>query len=117
MTVDAVRFNPNTRFTKKGNHYQKTNLGKTIGTIAGAGFAGVRLASQKEFLNKTFYSIASQVKNGAQIEPLVKTMKIGGYAGAAAIFAALGLGLGAVIDGVANKIKAYKADKAAKTNA
>ena len=112
MTVDSVNFNQNTRFTKKGNPYQQTNIAKKAGLGAGLATVATTYIVNHKYINNEFYSeISKKVKNGAQIENLVKLAKIKGVGKMALAFAGVGIAVGAIVDGIVNKVKANKADK------
>lgn len=113
MSVNAVsQFNTKTRFTRKGNPYQKTNTAKIVGAALSAGYTGINIARNSKVLNKAIYSMVSQIKNGAYIESAAKTLKASAIISAVTSSAIFGLGLGAIVDGITNKIRAHKADQA-----
>ena len=113
MPVNAIsNQNLKTRFTRKGNSYQKTNLAKVICTGIGAGSASAALIKNNKQISDAIYNAASStLKNGKQIEGVAKMAKIGTAAGAIGACALAGLAAGAVVDAVVNKVRAHKADK------
>ena len=120
------KFTPNTRFTQKGNHYEKTNIGKIIGVIGGAVYGAYKSLGIKELMNEiNFKTIMENIiysfEEGidpAKAEKMIKyavkaTPK---YVTAALILGStlIGLGVGSIVNFVINKIKAHKADKEGK---
>jgi hypothetical protein len=132
-------FNQNTRFTRRGNQYQKTNVGKLAGVGVGA-VAGIAQAVQtfkaaKEIDVKSLKgSILPSIQNlSAQFpnipkenideaskvlsntfDSLPKYVKTAAVV-VAGLLALTGLAVGSIGDGIANKIKAFNADKNAKS--
>lgn len=84
-------------YTKNQNQYKKSNIGKTIGTITGAGTSITAIHSMKDWFNE----MPTNVKL-----PLMAC----GIAGSMGVFRLLGEGVDAII----NKIRGNKADKEAK---
>ena len=121
MPIDATRYavkcNPQTRFTRKGKPYLKTNLPKVIGAAGGAVCSSVMLIKDRKNLTEIFDGIINNLKENVQpdmLEKCAKRMqiaKIGGIAGAIATFTLAGLLLGAVAGGIVNAIRAHNANK------
>ena len=123
------KFTPNTRFTKKGNHYEKTNIGKVIGTLGGAIYGAIQSSTIiKEFkkinvaeilrntMNFTAETLSFKI-SPEEIEKAVSviTKQLPRVTAAAVLLGAtlIGLGIGSIVNFVINKIKAHNADKAA----
>lgn len=137
QSTSSTNFNPKTRFTKKGNHYQKTNALKVAGFVSAAGFAGIssikptkeaikNIAENKDaILNTCLETLkgcfktedAEQISKIASktVDSLPKAMKAGVALGAVACGLG-GLLVGALGDKIINTVKAVKADKANKAN-
>lgn len=111
-TVSSVNgFNTNTRFTKKGNAYQKTNLGKNIGTAVGVALGAGYAIRNRE----VFGQLANSIKEaGSALPKHAKVCIAADIALGIGLYALRGLVIGAIGDAIANKVKANKADKAAK---
>ena len=123
MTINAISFNG---VTKAGNDYDKTNANKVAGTLVGGGAgAGMIYSSNQVMKNPEMFN---EVRNNAQkmlekmnvkpfkdvkmsAEDAIKYLKTGSKAMAGAAIAA-GLAVGAIVDGVVNKHRANKADRA-----
>ena len=121
------KFTPNTRFTKKGNRYEKTNIGKIIGTLGGVVYGAIQsnriIKDLKkinfcETLRNTMNSIVDNMPlemNPKEIEKIIsisvkQTPRV--IAAVALLGATLiGFGIGSIVNFIINKIKAYKADK------
>jgi hypothetical protein len=115
MSVNALQaYGPNTRFTKKGNSYEKTNISKLVGTGAGATMGAVSFAKSKDVINSIYETAADSLKEilePEQVSRIIKESKVASAAIIVAGTALTGLALGAVVDFAINKVKAFKADK------
>ena len=126
MTINAISFNGVPAVTKAGNEYDKTKANKVAGTLVGGAaaagmayntkqilknpelFNDVRESAQK-MIEKMNVKEFKNIKLGA--EDVVKSLKVGTAAMAGAAVVA-GLTIGAIVDGIVNKHRANKADKA-----
>ena len=109
MEINQIQnYNPKTRFTKKGNVYEKTNTGKIVGSAVFASIGAINTVKNLNVIKDATKNYFPEVK----IEPYIAI--------ASAIFIGLstlpGLGLGAIADGIINKVRANKADKANNVN-
>ncbi len=126
-TIQQV--NPNFQskgVTKNNNIYDKTNIGKYIGAGAGAVLGGykvykinnvLKLPDETNFLMNLANNFIKQIKEFdadvklPKTEKVVKLGKYTGYAIVLAVTAAIGLGIGAIGDSIANSIIAKRTDK------
>ena len=126
MTINAISFNGTPAVTKAGNEYDKTRANKVAGTLVGGAAAAGMAYNTKQILKnpELFNSVRESaqkmvekmnvkefknIKLGA--EDVVKSLKVGTAAMAGAAVVA-GLAIGAIVDGIVNKHRANKADKA-----
>lgn len=127
-TIQQV--NPNFQskgVTKNNNIYEKTNIGKYIGVGAGAVLGGynvykinnaLKLPDESKFMMSFVNAVISKIKEydaSAELPKSEKIIKLGkktAYGIILAITAAIGLGIGAIGDAIANGIKAKRLDKA-----
>ncbi len=127
-TIQQV--NPNFQskgVTKNNNIYEKTNIGKYIGVGAGAVLGGynvykinnaLKLPDESKFMMSFVNAVISKIKEydaSAELPKSEKIIKLGkktAYGIILAITAAIGLGIGAIGDSIANGIKAKRLDKA-----
>lgn len=127
-TIQQV--NPNFQskgVTKNNNIYEKTNIGKYIGVGAGAVLGGynvykinnaLKLPDESKFMMSFVNAVISKIKEydaSAELPKSEKMIKLGkktAYGIILAITAAIGLGIGAIGDAIANGIKAKRLDKA-----
>lgn len=113
-----------TAYTDKGNQYTKSNVAKTTGLVALGAMATKNVVSAlktvdfDEMAKTTFEQIPEEVKIARKIDfvKFAKQIKLQTKASAftgVAIVAAVGLGVGAIVDGIINKISKVRANKAA----
>ena len=113
--------------TKNGNKYEKSNSGKTIGFLAGAGYGGYELRkswkipesffAKKEFIKRYNMYPPEQLKSlnitrNEFVKNSIKTSK-GLLIGAAALITVFSVIFGSIVDKIANSNRAAKADKIA----
>jgi len=126
MTINAISFNGAPAITKSGNEYDKTNANKVAGTLVGGTAAAGMAYESKQILKNP--ELFNTVRENAQktiekmnikefknvkmsAEDVIKGLKTGtGIVAGAAV--AAGLAVGAIVDGIVNKHRANKADKA-----
>lgn len=129
MSIQAVSFGKQA-ITKKGNQYEKTNLGGKIGATVGAGYAtyvGAKTVQALKKLNVDEFviilkeSLANMAEEAKEILPnieiyaakTIKKIKIASIP-TIAIFAGLsilaGFGVGKIADAITNKVRRNKAD-------
>lgn len=135
MAVDAVNsVNFQGRkgsYTKNGNEYNKTHAGRYVGmgvgALVGAGYPLYILREvqkDKPFFKKVLVRCRQEFKNGlAQSGVDVSNLKMSAKSVSkvlkgipvvtGAITLLVGLGVGAIVDGIINHVRAKKADKAA----
>lgn len=139
QALGNVNYNQNTRFTKKGNAYQKTNAAKWIGAGVGAGYGLAKNAKHifksKELLEEIkpiFNSLEESLKqilqsistddasiqeylNSSEFKKLFdnipKICLSSAIATSVIVTTLLGLIIGSIANKIANKIRANKADK------
>ena len=127
-TIHSVNTNFQSKgVTKNNNIYEKTNIGKYIGVGAGAVLGGykvykinnaLKFPDETNFLMNFTNSIIRQIKEFdasaefPKTEKMIKYGKYTAYAIVLAVTAAIGLGIGAIGDSIANGIKAKRLDKA-----
>lgn len=135
MAISGISLTDRTK-TKNGNEYNATKVGKLTGTAVGTGAAvytgyavhnGKKLLTEdagnliKEITNFMVASLPEEITSGIKggfdkfVEEIPKNLRkyinIGSpiIAGVALLSA---IGVGAVVDAMINKVKAFKADKA-----
>lgn len=130
MSIQAVSFGKKA-ITKNGNEYNKSTVGGKAGLIAGAALSGfygaktVKIAKNSinaNTIRRLYERNLSKLPNGLSFKDFAKGAVKGTKIG---LISAIGLltvttmamcfGLGKIVDAFANKIKAKKADEAAKT--
>lgn len=114
--------------TKKGNEYDKTNVGKYVGGTIGAGYITGFILKNKEAVKKIqddvlvneYSKILKNPKFDKKIvinklkpfiEKNAKLIKASGLALVITAFTATGVTIGAIVDKVINHNKAKNADK------
>lgn len=97
IQISPIKYNQNTRFTKKGNLYQQTNIGKNIGTVVAAAPAAILTKLMTEKATKRITKIS---KTAAF---LIGMLALG--------MITLGRLIGTGVDKIINTIRANKADK------
>lgn len=133
QSTNSTNFNPKTRFTRKGNHYQKTNALKIAGFVSAAGYAGISsikptknvikaVVENKEAIMKNAVDAFKGLADEASLEQASKSASKTIDSLPKAIKAVVGLGVvvcglggllvGALGDKIINTVKAVKADKA-----
>ena len=129
MAIQAVSFGKQA-VTKKGNSYEKTNLGGKIGAGVGAAYAtysGIKsvkiLKSMKApFLKKIYKGVMENMPQEARefmpkfkeyAKQLIKGTKIAAVptiAISTGLIILAGFGIGKIADAITNKVRANKAD-------
>jgi len=114
-SVNQMAFTGKITKTKNGNEYKKSNAGKLTGTILTTGIAGyfVHLINKnraemikyckERLIQKGMDSSDIYVNKLVRKSPVVVGV----------LFIAVGLGAGAVVDAIINKVRRNKADKKA----
>ena len=115
----------NLRYTKNGNPYQKFNRGKLAGTIGMGLIPVTSFIRNRSLIKDTFSQMTDAAKDlaaesGVQVDAkeIASSMKSATViAGAATVagYALAGLGIGALVDFIINKVRAHNADKSAET--
>ena len=122
MSIQAVSFGKQA-ITKKGNQYEKTNLGGKIGALAGAGYATYDIIKSKKSLNafklRNMYeqAVANTPQKYAQFTPtfrefatLTKKLVPVMFVVVPSLIVLAGFGLGKIADAITNKVRRNKAD-------
>ena len=113
-TVSPVKvYNNHTRFTKKGNAYTVTNLGKKIGAGVGFGIGTLSVASSTPTL-KGILDACKEVSRETADCVSPKAMKLALIAASAigiGIVTLSGTVIGAIADKITNVVRANNADK------
>lgn len=119
MNIQKISVIPFSAKTDEGNYYKKSNAGKLTGIAGGIGFASYSIYKAKQIMNtpefkkeieKPFKELSLPQKD------IKKYMKLGnniGFGITIAIFATIGLGLGAIADAIINSYRRNKADELA----
>lgn len=101
--ISKVSFGSNA-YTDKGNQYNKTNMGKKIGTV-GLAAGTTALSVIGGGFKKETIELASKTLGS-------KGKYLGMFVLGLAMWTAIGTGVGAIVDAVINKTRKNKADNA-----